>query len=553
MNASANARLAQIAQKLDFYGEPANHVPIASLAYYREMLPGELADGAVTEGSYNRYVSQAGQEQAQLATLHEMLEQSRAQLAALQARRAPLAAQIDTYQTAVLELLLARNQQGVALRVAEERWERSVIDQLQRSASAAMCKTFDDIFGVLGNLVTMETKELKKADKGFAFTQGTFGNIVKIAGDVATWDNAVTRIETAKGDLPSIVAAANQLAADGALGDAGKMAVDRAALNLALVPYKSLDPDGKLEADINLYMAKAEAFSQKQLDYNALHVQLLNLDAQLAQKQAEIERIQNQLAGVANPATAGYKAFAARTYGETLDRLIRDVYGLSQAFRYWALADYAFPPSNGDWTVAYLSSVHSDLTQKVTAILNDFGGGEATSIQSFDYRTGSGPAWMIEDPVQLAGFRETGRLDFSLPPDHPWVRANFAGFAQVVATEFTCEVRGATLPSNQLFVRLTHSGQAPFVDPAGSQWLFSHLPVRTSYKYDVQTGQGLAGGALGGVDHVQIGLSPFTTWTLRASPADNPGLSLDGVRQIVLRFAGRYRETNAFRAARALP
>lgn len=552
VNARAGALLAQMAQRLDFYGQPANHVPIASLAYYHEILPGELADAAVTEASYNRYVSQAGEQQAQLAALHEMLEQSRSQASALEARRPPLSAQIDTYQTAVSELLLARNQQGVALRTAEEAWEGSIMAQLRRSVEDAKCKTLTDIFGVVGNVVTQDEKALEKTNAAYGFIKGNVESLFKIAGDVAAWDNAVRRVETATGDLPFIAAAAGRLAADGALGDAGKVAVDRAELNLALVPYKSLDPDGKLEAGINVYMAKAEAFSQKQLDYNALQVQRVNLDAQVAQKRAEIERIQNQLAGTANPATAGYKAFAARTYGETLDRLIRDVYGLSQAFRYWALADYSFPPGNGDWTVAYLASVHSDLTQKVTAILNDFGGGEATSIQSFDYRTGSGAAWIIEDPVQLAGFRETGRLDFSLPLDHPWVRTNFAGFAQVVATDFTCEVHGAALPSNQLFVRLAHSGQAPFLDPSGREWRFSHLPVRTSYKYDVQTGQALAGGALGGVDHVQIGLSPFTTWTVRASPADNPGLSLDGVRQIVVRFAGRYRETSSLRAARAL-
>ena len=553
MNARAKALLAQLAGKLDFYGQATNHVPLASLDYYTTTLPGELAAGGVTETNYNDYVKLAGQQAAQVDKLQTLLAQSTAQLTALQASRQPLVDQIGQYQTAVSSLLLSRNLQGVAFAKAEEKWENQIIAKLRDAANGAQCKDYTDIANIFGNIVTADSDSFEKLFNSKDLGSTIFGTLQTIGSDQANWDNAVKQVETAEGDVVSIVGAASTLAADAMAGDAGKIVVDRAVFEAMLVPYKAFDATGELEAQLDLYLARAEAFSQKQLDYNALQVQLLNLDANIAQKQAEHDSIQNQLSGAANPELAVYKAFAARTYGETLDRMIRDVYGLYQAYRYWALADYTLLPSDGNWTMAYLSTIESDLNGKVTDIINNFKGGPDTTTQKFDYRLADGAGWVIDDPDLIKAFKGTGKLDFTIPIDNdPWVDKNFAGFAQVVATDFTALIHGATVPSNQLFVRLEHSGQAPFRDPSGKYWFFSHIPVSTPYKYDIPSGEGVAGGSLSGADHIQIGLSPFTTWTLVVNKKDNPGLLLTHVDRIVIKFAGRFLETNLGKAHRTV-
>jgi hypothetical protein len=203
----------------------------------------------------------------------------------------------------------------------------------------------------------------------------------------------------------------------------------------------------------------------------------------------------------------------------------------------------------------YLSTMQADLNGKVTDIINNFGGGTETktTTQQFDYRPAEGAGWVIHDPKQIATFKSTGVLDFTILIDGLWAKENFNGMAQVVATDFTVEVRGAKTSTNQLFVRLAHSGQAPFHDKAGKSWLFSHVPVSTSYKYDISDGKHLAGGALSGVEGLQIGLSPFTTWHLSVSVDDNCGLSREGVDQIVLKFKGRYVQTNEKAAGLSRP
>lgn len=553
--ARANALLAQIALRLNFYCQPYSHVELASLNYYQNTLPGILAAGTVIETSYNNYVKEGAKEDDQRAELSVMLSNSAKQLDLLRKSKSPLNDQITTYQSSVKDLKLARNLQGVVLQTSEARWETAVISKLKSDADTAQCKKYMDIFTTIASIVTIKDPQ-DFSSMTTKFKADHLGKAMTISGDISSWEDAVTRLDTAKGDLDSIVSAANDLAKDAALGDSSKIAVDRAIFEAKLLPYKKLDSTGKLEAQINLYLAKAQAFSQKQLDYNALQVQLLNLVAKITQAQTEHDNIKNKLSDTVNPQLAIYKAFMARTYGETLDTLIRDVYGLSQAYRYWALADYTLPPGHGNWTMAYLSFVQGELSQKVTDQLNGYGTGPATFTQDFDYRSADGAGWKINDPQQLDAFKvgtKVGntdivhRLNFTIAlHDNPWADDNFAGFAQVVATDYSVEIHGATLTSGQLFVRLIHSGQAPFIDPAGKDWLFSHVPVSTSFKYDLAHGNRVAGGALSGTDiNVHIGLSPFTTWTLQVHTSDNPGLDLTNVDQIVLKFAGRYRERNA--------
>jgi hypothetical protein len=553
IGACANALLGQIAQRLNFYGQPYNHVDLVSLDYYLNTLPVNLQAGVDIETSYNNYVSESASQDQQRVELNSMLADSQKQLGSLNTSAANLKDKIDDYQQAVSQLKLARNLQGQAFAEAEATWEQQVINQLQSLATAAACKTFSDILTTLGNVLSVSGKDGLQGITA-KFDLGTVGKAIPVYEDFANWDDAVKRLATAQGDLDSIVSAANDLVADAVAGDSSKIAVDRATFESMLEPFKKLDATGEFEDQLNLYLAKAQAFSQKQFDYNSLQVDLVNLNAKIAQAQAQLADIKNKLNKTSDPTIAIYKAFMARMYGLVLDDLIRDVYGLVQAYRYWALDDYTLPPTDGNWTVTYLQEVQVDLSQKVTDYLNGFGGnGTAVPTQAFDYRVHGGAGWVIDDQnnhQQLEAFKKAGddgvyRLDFPISLHDPWVKEYFAGFAQVVATAFTATIRGAATESGQLFVHLLHNGQAPFTDRHGNDWLFSHIPVSNTFEYKLDDGTVLGGGGLSGTEGKLIGLSPFTTWTLEVRPADNPGLDVSQVDQIVLKFAGRYLASEA--------
>jgi predicted nucleic acid-binding Zn-ribbon protein len=549
--ARATALLGQIGQKLNFYGEPPNHVPLANLAYYQSQLPGEIADGVTIESTYNDYVAAAGNQQTQLAKLGTMLGALNNRITALNALVGPLQSQITASQAEVSALQLARNQQAVLFAAAEQQWEARIIGQLKEMASNAACATYTDIFDVAKGVLTVEDPDdLGNITTKFNFSGVDIATIQGLMGDVANWDDAITAIDAAQSDMPSVIGAISALGSATVSADSGKIAVERASFELTLEPFEKLDGTDELKDQLNLYLAKVQAANQSQVDYNALQIQLLNLNATIAQATTEQTQIQDQISHAQDPTITAFKVFMARTYGESLDRIIKDVYGLSQAYRYWALADYTLPPSNGDWTMAYLADVQSDLTAKVLDAINDYGSGQASPTQPFDFRTATAPVWRIDAPAMLAAFRKNGSLDFSITLEDRWVAASFAGMAQVIATEFTVEVHGAGTTAGNLFVRLTHSGMAPFVDTAGKRWQFSHIPVLTSYDYTIASGQTLAGGSLAGQEGVEIGLSPFTTWRLSVLPADNPGLDLTKVENIEVRFAGRYRTASGASRAR---
>lgn len=538
------ALIAQLNARLDFYGQPTTHVPLASLAYYSDTLPGELASATAIEKTYTTYVAAAQDQAQQRAQLKAMLDADSTRLTALESQLQPLLDQITAYETAVSALQLARNEQGVIFANAEKSWERAVIAQLAEDAANAQCKSYEQILETIGNVVTIENPEdLEQMSLTLDVSKIDYGTVEKIGNGVIDWQNAVTRLDAAQGDIASVVDAANAVGSDALSGDSGKIAVDRAVFAEKLLPYKKIDETGELEAQLNLYLARAQAFSQKQIEYNALQIQAKNLAATIAQGRDQLAQVQNQLSDASDPTIAVYKAYMARTYGEVLDRTIRDVYGVRQAFRYWALEEFAFPPSDGVWDMTYLNGIQSTLNDRVTSEINDYNGTGANNAEKFDYRPAAGAAWIIDDAHSLDRLRTTGTLDFSIPIDDPWVATNFGGMAQVVATDYTLQIHGVTVPSGELMVRLTHNGVAQFVDPSGKPWHFTHVPVATSYRYSLGDGSWLAGGSLANPD-TSIGLSPFTSWRLTVlNDPDNPGLDLSGATSVVLKFSGGYRSS----------
>lgn len=546
VRARVNALLAQVGQRLDFYGEPRNHVPLASLSYYQGTLTGEITAAAAVERIYQEYVAAAGNQSRQIAALHEMLAAANSRLASFKAQLQPLSEQITAYQATVSQLKLARNLQAIAFDRAEQKWQEAILEKLRAAANQAQCKSYMDIFTAINAVVSIENPdELAEMGVKFDFGKVNAGTVTTIGGDLCNWNDSIRRFETAQANVAAIASAASELGTDILGNDGAKIAVDRANFELMLAPYKQFDATGVLEAQLNLYLAKAQAFNQKQVDYNALQIRAKALTASIATVEADIARVQNQLSASSDPTISLYKTFVSSVYVATLANVIRDVYGLRQAYRYWALADYVFPPSDGNWNAAYLSAIQVELTSAVTDQINNCqGSGAGNPVQQFDYRIQGGAEWIINDPAVLESFKAAGPgqgiLDFCIPIDDPWVAKYFTGMAQVVATDYVVEVRGSVVPSGQLLVYLSHSGIASFIDTTGKRWQFSHLPVRTSFKYDLRHGTHLAGGALSG-DDVEIGLSPFTSWRLTVSAADNPGLDLSGVTEVVLKFAGRYR------------
>ncbi|MDB5072652.1 MAG: hypothetical protein JWM87_3763 [Candidatus Eremiobacteraeota bacterium] len=542
--ARATALIAQLNGRLDFYGQPTTHVPLASLAYYSDTLPGELASATAVETTYDTYVAAVQDQAQQRAQLNAMLDADSARLTALESQLQPLLDQITAYEAAVSVLQLARNEQGVIFANAEKVWEGAVLSQLADDAASAQCKSYEQILTTVGNVVTIEDPaDLEEISVTLDVKKIDYGTIEKIGNGVIDWQNAVTRLDAAQGDIASVVDAANAIGSDALAGDSGKIAVDRAVFAEKLLPYKKIDATGELEAQLNIYLARAQAFSQKQIEYNALQIQAKNLAATIAQGRDQLTQIKNQLSEASDPTIAVYKAYMARTYGEVLDRTIRDVYGVRQAFRYWALEDFAFPPNDGVWDMAYLNGIQATLTGRVTSEINDYHGTGANNAEQFDYRTAAGAGWIIDDARSLDTLRTTGTLDFSIPIDDPWVAKNFGGMAQVVATDYTLQLHGVTVPSGDLMVRLTHNGVAQFIDPNGKPWLFTHVPVATSYRYSLGDGSWLAGGSLGNAD-ISIGLSPFTSWRLTVlKEPDNPGLDLSGATRLVLKFAGGFRSS----------
>jgi hypothetical protein len=119
----------------------------------------------------------------------------------------------------------------------------------------------------------------------------------------------------------------------------------------------------------------------------------------------------------------------------------------------------------------------------------------------------------------------------------------FAGWYQIIATNFTISIPGAVTESGDLDVNLLPSGRARFLDSSGVKTAeYSHEPTQQDFKYAIATGAAIGGGSLGGDANNPdlIGVSPCTRWTVEVVASFNPGLDLSKVAEIDVTFSGLY-------------
>lgn len=127
-------------------------------------------------------------------------------------------------------------------------------------------------------------------------------------------------------------------------------------------------------------------------------------------------------------------------------------------------------------------------------------------------------------------------------PDEPRIKEIFGGKTNVQVRRCTLELPGATASKGRIFVAITHTGEAKFLDHDGSWKLYRHDPLHVMYER-VYDEHGAPGREVGGGqfdDGAYIRVSPFTVWSIKLpdrSSHDEPlnvGLDLSRVETIRL-------------------
>jgi hypothetical protein len=523
--------LSQLAQGLSFYGRPRNAVPLADAPTYLSTLNTLQTSGGIVEQDYFRFLDQQKAAADRIAALKNQLAGVQGAVAQLTDQMTKAADQQGPVNDAIEQLHVQIEAQYNTLVEAATSFQTAL-------AAKVGCETFMAVLNGAAAVVTTS------AD-GFADLQKMQTAISSLKGSLADLNVIVKQIQTAAKDINSVKSAWTGLA--GAIKggpDAGKIAVEKGDFDQMMQPYLAMPEAQAYVAAMHAYMTSVQARNEKLRQSDALVVLQAQIQATIDQKQAESNRVSNLVADQANqdPTLADYVAFMEGAYQDMQALLLRYLFEANAALDYYTLnqADIQVGSPNHALSMGDIASAIGKITTTLPSFINN-SNGPRDPFAALSITLSAAPAGSYSpgaDPFArfITGTERTHELPFSVRLD------SLPGLYQVTATAFTIAVPGFATTNNQIMVRLRHSGYAPFLDANGKTVEFTHNQVEVYYAYSVDK-QGnstyVGGGALSDTNY--IGLSPCTSWQLSIREAENPGLDLSKVTQVLVSFSGKSR------------
>ena len=523
------ALLSQMSQGLDFFGNPMNYVPIVSLDYYQYALDGMLATGAQIENVYNAYTLSLQDQSHNFTQMQEALDRANDVITAAKAAQANLQKQIETLGPVVdglTDSLVA--QLGVLLQADADfqAAAQKIHGQCNWANLLLLLKTIVTIgFDAYGLWNATTWKDWTTPIKDFLGIGIDFdsGKLVQSPFTVA-------------GDVPSIAGGWNTINPNQApdVDDSKKLVVKEQDFDNAIKPYLDLPEAQAYKAAVHDYIGLAQSRNTKLLEYTNALVQYLAITGQLAQKEAEAERIKTDMATENIPGLIPYRNFLFGLYQDFKAMCLKYLYQENRAYIYWSQTDNPFTIADDSFTG--LGVFHSGLKAKIVDQINDY----------------SQPTQPLDDvkvvlsatggrAQQFLDLAQSNAISFQLSTDDD----RFLGWANVLLTNFKVFIPGVDMPtSGNLYVQLWHHGRVFVISPVGVQQDFSHNQVLSVFEYTLKDGvpTTVAGGSMGGDgtggDAKRIALSPYATFTISLPTRYNPGLVLTGVQQVELHFSG---------------
>lgn len=528
---------AQLSAGLDFYGLPRNYVPLVALENFKVAVKDLLQIAANIEAASDNYWRENQSIEQKLAALDTAIGEARAAIPPLRDQQRRIKATADETQNVLASLTRSLQKQEMVLREADDRFRAAVAEQTG-------CDFFELVM-----FITAVVPVVAGAHKSIKDIADSIGDMSKLSGTLKNIKEIIKTIKAVQAEVNKLRDAYNQI--KGLLPaqpDAAKIIVEgvgfeetlRKNMEEALDPFKDLPAAQEFKRQIRLFLDLADARNQKVMEYTALVISYIGLDAEIIQQENEIDRNERLKTETGNPELAEHVVFIGRLLTQAKKNVTLALYQEYRAYQYWALEEGQFP-FVGDQRVERLLSTHGTILSLELQARVRRGGSKQTfegvkivlSEEDFPKTNGSSNVWKE--------FQNTGKLSFQLPYNHP----AFAGFNTDVTVESVkLRVPNAVTKNGQLKVDLIHLGRSTFIAPDKSKREYVHRPRMSFHWFDMKSEKDFAPieNNLGGEVAQFAYLSPFAFWSLviDADPQVNPGLRLSKVGQIELEFKGKF-------------
>ncbi len=515
---------------LDFYGHYSNWVPILTLTSYESRIDEMLDLGKNIEDQFNAYVNEQSSAQQKLDSVKQAAEKIQAAITSDESEIQNLLQQIEEANKQVSSLTNMVQTQTIVVDADETLFTEELRAYVEKQNKCTFSKTL----GMITGIIQMGTGMVD----GVGLISGAFNAEKEATSALEQFKNCITIVEKVNASVSGFALGFNNVknalsSAPSPTDDIGLVATDKKQFDQFIQQYLGdFGAAATLKTAVDQLFHIINTLNQTICSYNALYVTLHKKQAELTEKQAQLEKEGALIAkDQEDPGLPGYVSFMQSALSHIQMVLVRMLYEENRALEFWSLKKSPFQVN--DLSMAALSQVHENILNEIgplkdrtSAIFEPFT--QEISIAEADYA------------VAFKMLPETKRLVFNIPV----TTKAFLNLYQVMVDKVEISFPDISSKTNTLSVELIHPGsgyQVPQPTASGNEPIeFVHLPRAIIYKIDYANPTNTAGGVIGDPDQGYTGLSPLTTWTLNFDLEGNNWLfdTLDTIKSVNLKFTG---------------
>ncbi len=495
INSEATTLVARLAKGIDFYGNTANWVPVASYATYDDSLSTMITDLNTTAGYVTSFYTDWASQSQTLANINNAVSQANGALndattalavaqnaapPALDAINSDNVAVANQYQVLVRQISALESQlEAIA---QQEIGEQCVFDTMIKGLNLISTISGQKAFATAGKIVS-GIQQLVPGASGDAGAS--------LAAQVQKLDVLGSTITS----LPEGVTNSGQYITE-ADPNAYKILQDQTSFDTLVQKFTGITGLAQSAIDaMNTYVQLVLQRNSDVLAYNTIINQINSLNAEIAHLNAFISQSGDQ-AATANPQLLSLVGYISKLYEDSKWRIIRQLYLTFRALAYWSLntsyeSFFTLARISGldQVDAGTLSSIQSSLKQDWTDSIAAF----KTPPQTFP-ETGPGIQMTITNPDVINLLKTQHTAYVTVPAALPGMDVLQTPFSQrcnVRVTKARPWLIGAVAASGNSsgYVQSTiwHMGRETIVDQSGESYIFTHDPSYTVFSYKPST------------------------------------------------------------------
>ena len=582
MHDNAAGLLKQIAYGLDYFGHPKSYAPVLSYTYYKDMTKQMFDIADSIEESCSKYRTAAKDNQFAENDLKSVRDQTAATINTLQSEAGKLETARKALKAQIDQLFARILQQQDDLKKIEVELKQA-IEQKNKELNGGC--DFGQTLIVLVSVAAL-------ANSAYLAAAGIVNELIslgdtKLVSDLDHLkDSAELLMKKARiieSDISTIGKSFDELKALlGSHYDEGKLILKEEDFEKTLAPYMDLGPAKKYRDQMRAYLDTVKSRNNKIIEHDAAYLREVNISQEIKRLTHEIKRVNALLQTAAGDQQniAEFRVFIEGAYMKAKKDIIRALYSKKKAYEYWSLTTKNLQLN--DQNIASLKA--SDLefiTDEEQVKASRLGSAKETqNVKVFlSEKPSDDPKIQWRElvlPTAFRQFQKSGRLSFAIPfpkrgdievvtdnfgsDNYIWTdnsdentgsensasknsdRLPFTAFEDlpgITLSKVSIQVPNVDTTTKFLRVHLKHHGLSSFISPDRSvteSLTYSHAFRPFSFQFDLESSETLPSDASGPVDNEYILLSPFASWDLFINKAENPGLDLSAVTQIILIF-----------------